>query len=132
MHPEIVLLSAQLPDIDAVTLITALRRMLTVPIIVGIGPSDAEITVHALQAGATACVARPYRNDELLRLITSLSRSGAPEPLRVGDVELDEAAHHVRVCGKDVHLPLQEFKLLRYLMVNAGRLVTMDAIARNV
>jgi DNA-binding response OmpR family regulator len=127
---DVLLLGVDLPDIETTTLITALRRTRRMPIIVGTGPADAEIAMRALQAGATACVARPYRASELLPLIQSTS--GASVPMRVGEVELDQTAHVVRVRGKIVHVPLREFELLAYLMANAGRVVTREEITRNV
>ncbi|MGW3350787.1 response regulator transcription factor [Nonomuraea rubra] len=129
-RPDVLLLTADLPGIEAVTLITSLRRSMNMTIIVGVGPGDAEIAMRALQAGATACVARPYRSSELLPLINA--GSGPSAPLRVGGVELDEAAHVVRVCGEPVHVPLREFELLAYLMRNAGRVVTRHEISRQV
>ncbi|MFB4282230.1 MULTISPECIES: response regulator transcription factor [unclassified Nonomuraea] len=129
-QPDVLLLSADLPGIEAVTLITTLRRSMDMTIIVGVGPGDAELAMRALHAGATACVARPYRSSELLPLINASSNPSAP--LLVGEVELDEVAHVVRVCGEPVHVPLREFELLAYLMKNAGRVVTRHEISRHV
>ncbi|NRQ38104.1 response regulator transcription factor [Nonomuraea sp. NN258] len=129
-QPDVLLLGADLPGLDAVTLITTLRRRMDLRIIFGVGASDAEIAIKALQAGATACVVKPYRITELLPLLQV--PPSAEAPLRVGDVELDAKAHVVRVRGEPVHVPLREFDLLAYLMANAGRVVTRHEISRHV
>ncbi|SEG91736.1 DNA-binding response regulator, OmpR family, contains REC and winged-helix (wHTH) domain [Nonomuraea solani] len=131
--PDVLLVSARLPGIDPVTLIESVRRSLaTLPIILGTGPEDAELAMRALAAGATACVARPYRCKELLTLIHATHIPGSLPLLRVGDIELDQDAHVVRVAGAAVHVPLREYELLRYLMRNAGRVVTKHEITRKV
>ncbi|MFG1697207.1 response regulator transcription factor [Nonomuraea sp. NPDC049309] len=129
-QPDILLLSVDLPDIDAATLISTLRRRMNLRIIVGVGAGDAEVAMRALQAGAAACVARPYRFSELLSLISA--GPGLSGPLRIGEVELDQLAHVVKVRGQVVHVPLREFELLAYLMQNAGRVVTRTEISRDV
>lgn len=129
-QPDILLLGADLPGIDAVSLIATLRRRMDLRIIFGAGDGDASIALQALQAGATACVARPYRIPELLPLMHVTP--GSDEPLRIGEVELDELAHVVRISGEPVHVPLREFELLAYLMRNAGRVVTRHEISRHV
>lgn len=131
--PDVLLVSARLPGIDAATFIQALRRRaLTMPIILGAGPDDADVVMRALAAGATACVAKPYRMQELLPLLHTTRSETSPPPLRVGDIELDPIAHVVRVAGVPVHVPLREFELLHFLMANTGRVVTRLEIARHV
>lgn len=131
--PDVLLASARLPGIDPVTLIESVRRSLAaLPIILGAGPEDAELAMRALAAGATACVARPYRCKALLALIHTTHDPAALPLLRVGNIELDQDAHVVRVAGAPVHVPLREYELLRYLMRNAGRVVTKHEITRKV
>nr|WP_307789168.1 winged helix-turn-helix domain-containing protein [Glycomyces salinus] len=52
--------------------------------------------------------------------------------LRYADLELDESVHEVRRAGKPISLSPTEFKLLRYLMVNAGKVVSKDQILDRV
>ncbi|GAA2209512.1 response regulator transcription factor [Nonomuraea monospora] len=131
--PDVLVVSARLPGVDPVTLINSVRRTLPVlPIILGTGTEDADIAMRALAAGATACVARPYRVRALLTLIRAAHGGAAVPLLRVGDIELDQVAHVVRVGGEPVHVPLREFELLRFLMQNADRAVTKHEITRQV
>ena len=98
------------------------------------GEGHAQQAVQALAAGATACVARPYRVPELLPLVQAAftGESGIRRMLVVGKVELDMNAYQVKVDGRTVHLPLREFELLHYLMRNAHRTVTREQIMRHV
>ncbi|MEV0970148.1 response regulator transcription factor [Microtetraspora glauca] len=135
LQPDAVLISASLPIIGPLDFVRAVRLDRAVPVLLGIDfGSDAEQAVHALAAGATACVARPYRVLELLPLVQAAFRRQEIDRavLVIGNVELDVTAYQVKVSGKIVHLPLREFELLHYLMRNADRTVTRDQIMRNV
>jgi two-component system OmpR family response regulator len=136
LHPDVVLISAGLPAVDAVTFVKAVRSGLTIPVILGVGPDDADEAVRALAAGASVCVARPYRLPELLPLIRGIGTEGAAGAegplLTCGPVELDPVSHVVRVRGKPVHMPLREFELLHYLMLHADRVVSRRQIHDHV
>ncbi|MEU6717667.1 response regulator transcription factor [Nonomuraea sp. NPDC046802] len=131
LQPDVVLVSATLPVIDAVEFVRAVRLARAVPVLLGVGEGHAEQAVRALAAGAAACVARPYRVPELLPFIQAASPESR-KVLTVGGVELDVQAYQVRVGGRAVHLPLREFELLQYLMRNADRTVTREQIMRHV
>ncbi|MBG0832118.1 response regulator transcription factor [Planomonospora sp. ID67723] len=134
LRPDVVLVSASLPVIGAVEFIRAVRLTRAVPVLLGVGEGHAEQAVQALAAGATACVARPYRVPELLPLVQAaiVGDPGVRRTLVVGNVELDVNAYQVKVDGRIVHLPLREFELLHYLMRNAQRTVTREQIMRHV
>jgi two-component system, OmpR family, response regulator len=135
LRPDAVLISASLPIVGPVDFVRAVRLTRAVPVLLGIDlDSDAGPALHALEAGATACVARPYRVPELLPLVQAAFRRQGPQRtvLTIGPVELDVTAYQVRVSGRIVHLPLREFELLHYLMRNADRTVTREQIMRNV
>ncbi|GGL17296.1 sensory transduction protein regX3 [Sphaerisporangium melleum] len=133
LRPDVVLVSATLPVIGPVDFVRAVRLARTVPVLLGVGEGHAEQAVQALAAGATACVARPYRVPELLPLVqAAFPGDGGRGVLTVGGVELDVGAYQVRVGGLPVHLPLREFELLHYLMRNADRTVTREQIMRHV
>lgn len=143
MRPDAILISADLPVVDPVDLIGAVRRTVSAPIIIGAGTEDGPQVVRALAAGATACVARPYRLPELLPLIHGVSSEelpgGATGPgetespvLRCGLIELDAQAHVVRIQREPVHMPLREFQLLHYLLLNADRVVSRTQLQHDV
>ncbi|WP_432925948.1 response regulator transcription factor [Microbispora sp. CA-135349] len=135
LRPDAVLICASLPIVGPVDFVRAVRLMRSVPVLLGVDlGGDAGQAFQALEAGATACVARPYRVPELLPLVQAAFRrqDGQRSVLTIGDVELDVTAYQVKVGGRVVHLPLREFELLHYLMRNADRTVTREQIMRNV
>ncbi|MFX5761090.1 winged helix-turn-helix domain-containing protein, partial [Acinetobacter baumannii] len=71
---------------------------------------------------------KPYSFSELLARVEVLSRrrsTGSPETVyRVGDLELDRLSHRVTRAGEEIILQPREFRLLEYLMKNAGQVVT--------
>ncbi|MFF8843419.1 response regulator transcription factor [Streptomyces sp. NPDC015127] len=130
-HPSAVLLGAPLPVVGAAEVTRLIGRLSPVPVIVGTGPDGAEEATAALAAGAVASVARPYRVEEVLPLLNSLTRGDdSQDTLVVGDIELDPAGFHVYVQGRSLQLPVREFMLLRYLMENANRLVSRSELTR--
>lgn len=135
LQPDVVLVSATLTVVGAVDFVRTVRLAQGVPVLLGVGEGHAEQAVQALAAGATACVARPYRVPELLPLVQGavigdLRRERTV--LTIGNVALDVTAYQVRVGGTLVHLPLREFELLHFLMRNADRTVTREQIMRHV
>jgi two-component system, OmpR family, response regulator len=134
LRPDAVLISASLPIIGPVEFVRAVRLARAIPVLLGVSEEHAEMAMQALAAGATACVARPYRVPELLPLVQAAFRRNGVERavLTVGTVELDISAYQVKVDGRIVHLPLREFELLHYLMRNADRTVTREQIMRHV
>ncbi|MET8054386.1 response regulator transcription factor [Streptosporangium sp. NPDC005286] len=134
LRPDVVLVSASLPVLGAVEFVRAVRLTRAIPVLLGVGEGHAQQAVQALAAGATACVARPYRVPELLPLVHAAftGEPGARRVLVVGKVELDVNAYQVTVDGRIIHLPLREFELLHYLMRNAHRTVTREQIMRHV
>ena len=133
VHPaDAAILDLVLPDRDGVELCRALREWTDMPIIVLSAVGDEDAKVRALEAGADDYVTKPFGPRELIaRLEAALRRvgAGATEPaITVGDLEIDVAAHRVRLAGEEVHLTPTEFELLKTLARNRGRLMTHRAL----
>ncbi|ESU50779.1 response regulator transcription factor [Streptomyces filamentosus] len=131
-HPGAVLLGAPLPVVNAADVTRLINRLSPVPVIVGAGPDGTEEATAALAAGAVAFVARPYRIEEILPLLTAglTPDHKAASTLVVGDIELDPIGFHVYVRGRSLQLPVREFMLLRYLMENVNRLVSRPELTQ--
>ncbi len=136
LAPAAVIISARLPIIDGVTVVRTVRTRDDMPILLGVGPQDRRQAAAGLDAGASACVAKPYRINEILALVRSVRGFGAdrtePGVLRVGGVTLNMVAYEVRVNGIPVRLPPQEFRLLRILLEQAGSVVTRQTLLERV
>ncbi|MGK5499133.1 winged helix-turn-helix transcriptional regulator [Streptomyces sp. URMC 125] len=127
-RPAAVLLATPLPVVGAATVTRLLADLHPVTVMVGAGTDGTAEATAALEAGAVAIVARPYRTGEILPLLISDRTGGkdeAAQPLVVGDIELDPAGFHVFVGGELIpRMPVREFLLLRYLMEHANRVVS--------
>ena len=98
-----------------------------------------EDKIAGLTIGGDDYVTKPFSLEELVaRLRALLRRTGATEVLaddekiRFADLELDEATHEVKRAGQMVDLSPTEFLLLRYLMINADRVVSKSQILDHV
>jgi two-component system KDP operon response regulator KdpE len=134
--PEAAIIDLVLPDGDGIDVARSLREWTQMPILVlsAVGEEDAK--VRALEAGADDYVTKPFGARELVaRLQAALRRAdpGEAEPvLRADGLELDLAAHTIKIDGAEVHLTPIEFKLLRVLAANRGRLMTHRSLLIDV
>lgn len=130
-HPDVVLLDLSLPDMDGIEVCRELRAWTPVPIIVlSVRTAEAD-KVKALELGADDYLTKPFSMGELvarirvaLRHATRGAGSAAPARVRSGGLEMDFEARRVRIDGKEVHLTPTEYEVLKYLAVNAGKVVT--------
>ena len=91
--------------------------------------------VAGLNAGADDYVTKPFRFEEVLARVQALLRrsGGWSQPLlRSGTVELDTRAQEVRVSGKPVELTAFEYRLLEYLMLRAGQVVSKSELTEKL
>ena len=97
-----------------------------------------EDKVTGLTLGGDDYVTKPFSLEEVIariRAVLRRSRDGVTAPairLRVADLELDEESHEVWRGGRRAPLSPTEFKLLRYLMHNAGRVLSKAQILDHV
>ncbi|MFI5935165.1 response regulator transcription factor [Actinoplanes sp. NPDC051494] len=139
--PDLVVLDVMLPDLDGFDVARRLRAAgRSTPVLFLTARDTVEDRVAGLTAGADDYVAKPFSLEEVvLRIRAILRRSqpeldAAPDPavLRYADLELDEDAHEVRRAGRLIDLSPTEFNLLKYLMVNSGRVVSKAQILDRV
>ena len=92
--------------------------------------------VEGLEAGGDDYLTKPFAFSELLARLNALARRPPFAPietvLRVADLEMDLIAHRVKRNGTDIDLQPREFRLLEYLMRNAGRVVTRTMLLEGV
>ncbi|RKN41140.1 DNA-binding response regulator [Micromonospora endolithica] len=139
-EPDLVVLDVMLPDLDGFQVARRLRGTgAGVPVLFLTARGTVQDRISGLTVGADDYVTKPFSLEEVvLRIRAILRRSradDAPAPdgvLRYADLELDEDAHEVRRGGRVVELSPTEFNLLRYLMVNAGRVVSKAQILDRV
>ena len=138
-EPDLIVLDVMLPDMDGFTVARRLReRDVTTPILFLTARDDMADKVQGLTVGGDDYVTKPFGLEEVVaRIRAILRRTRAVEGeddgiLKVADLILDEDAHEVHRAGVEVDLSPTEFKLLRYLMLNAGRVVSKAQILDHV
>ncbi len=140
--PDLVILDLGLPDMDGLEIIRAVREWSTLPIIVVSARSHERDKVLALDTGADDYITKPFGTSELLaRIRTALrhTRSGASSDsvsrsgmFSAGRLTIDYNKHHVLIDGENVHLTQNEYKIVSLLGKNAGKVLTYDAILREL
>ncbi len=135
-RPSVVILDLVLPGISGLDVCKELRAWSQVPIIVLSAKGEERDKVEALDLGADDYLTKPFGMDELLaRIRAALRRTAgdAPSPvLQVGELQLDQAHRLVTSGGREVHLTPTEYEVLRYLMANAGKVITHRALLHAV
>ncbi|WP_439385622.1 response regulator transcription factor [Amycolatopsis lexingtonensis] len=134
--PDLVLLDVMLPDLDGFEVVRRLREQhRPVPVLFLTARDGQADKVTGLSLGADDYVTKPFDLAELIARIRAILRRTAGHPaamLTVGTLALDAEGHQVTRAGQPVRVSATEFRLLRYLMENAGRVVSKAQILDRV
>ena len=136
-HPDLVVLDVMMPELDGFDVLKRLRQDgFDQPVIFLTARDGGDDRVRGLQAGGDDYVVKPFLIEELVaRVAAVLRRSGNAGPsavLTYADLALDEDAHRVTRGGHVVRLSPTEYKLLRYLLLNAERVLSRAQILDHV
>lgn len=134
---DVLVVDRMLPKLDGLSLIGRLRAEgAKTPVLILSALGQVDDRVQGLRAGGDDYLTKPYAFAELLARVEALARRGGPAAAetvyRVGDLELDRLSHTVTRGGADIPLQPREFRLLEYLMRNAGQVVTRTMLLENV
>jgi two-component system OmpR family response regulator len=136
---DLAVLDIMLPDMDGFTVTRTLRdRGADLPIVFLTARDSLDDKVKGLTVGGDDYVTKPFSLEEVVARIravlrrTRLADEENDHVLRVADLELDEDSHEVRRAGKVIEVSPTEFKLLRYLMLNPGRVLSKSQILDHV
>jgi two-component system KDP operon response regulator KdpE len=135
--PDLIILDLVMPVLTGLDVCRRIREFSEVPIIVLSAKGSDSDKVAALDLGADDYITKPFSMDELLaRVRAVLRRLTAWESdtrlLTVGDVTIDVDEHRVIVAQKEIKLTPKEFDVLKYLVSNAGKVVTHRALLQAV
>jgi len=141
IRPDLVLLDLMLPAVDGLEVCRRIRsdpQVSGIPILMLTAKAAETDKVVGLELGADDYVTKPFSPRELVARVKALLRRTARYPgapgalLRHGSVTLDPERHEVREGDRVVELTAKEFALLEYLMRNAGRVLSRDALLNHV
>jgi two-component system, OmpR family, response regulator len=135
-RPELILLDVQMPDLDGFEVCRQLRAMgVATPVLFLTARDSTEDKVAGLAEGGDDYVTKPFALDEVVARIRAILRrtttgpghtsTGVPDAeLRFADLVLDQDSHQVWRAGELIHLSRTEFAMLRFLMLNVGRVLS--------
>jgi two-component system OmpR family response regulator len=134
---DVLVVDRMLPRLDGLTVVKSLRtKGLQTPVLILSALGDVDDRVKGLRAGGDDYLTKPYAYSELLARIEALSRRATPEEQQtryvVGDLVLDRLTHRVTRDGEVIQLQPREYRLLEYLMKNAGQVVTRTMLLEHV
>jgi DNA-binding response OmpR family regulator len=142
--PSLIILDVNLPDIDGFTVCQRIREQADTPIILLTVRGEEDDIVHGLEIGADDYITKPYSPRQLVARTQAVLRRAStagsattdatmPARRRASGLELDLNRREVRVGdGEPLSLTPLELQLLDYLMVNAGHVLTTEALIDQV
>ncbi|MCY4025520.1 MAG: response regulator [Acidobacteria bacterium] len=132
-RPRLVLLDLMLPGTDGIELMERVPELADLPVIFLSVYGRDETVVRALEAGAADYIVKPFSPTELIaRIRAELRRRAEPDVFVLGDLVIHYEERRVSVAGKELMLTATEFDLLRALSLDAGRVLTYEALLRRV
>ena len=134
---DIMIVDRMLPALDGLSLVKTIRAAgVKTPVLFLTTMSAVGDRVEGLEAGGDDYLVKPFAFAELLARVNALARRPpmvqVQTVLKVADLEMDLISRTVRRAGQEVELQPREFRLLEYLMRNAGRVVTRTMLLENV
>jgi two-component system response regulator PhoP len=125
-----------LPEIDGISLIRQIRsKALTFPILILTARGDWQDKVAGLDAGADDYVVKPFQLEEIKARLNALLRraAGFAKPrLEFGPLCLDLSAKRLTVSGENVDLTAYEYKMLEYLMLHPGQVISKTELTEHL
>lgn len=134
---DVIVADRRLPGLDGLSIVKTIRGAgVKTPVIFLTTMTGVGDRVEGLEAGADDYLIKPFAFAELIARIHALTRrppmSAAETVLRVADLEMDVIARKVHRAGRDIDLQPREFRLLEFLMRNAGKAVTRTMLLEGV
>lgn len=136
--PDAIILDLMLPGMGGLEILKKVRAKFDLPIIMVTARAGETDAVLGLELGADDYIRKPFSPRELVARVKAVfrrkmkSREQAEGTIQRGLIEMDLAAHRVRIHGKEADLTLIEYKLLHLLMENADMAFSRDKLLDRV
>src|SRR5882762_2844664 len=131
---DAVVLDLMLPDMDGLDVCRQVRARSDTPVLMLTARGDAIDRIIGLELGADDYLPKPFQPRELLARLRAIlrrrvhGRGPGEQPMHFGRLEIDTAAHAVRLDGAACELTGYQFDLLVALAENAGRVLSRDVL----
>lgn len=138
IKPDLIVLDVMLPDIDGFTVTRRIRQEgINAPILFLTARDDNQDKIMGLSVGGDDYVTKPFSLEEVVARIRAILRRTKEDEtetpvIRVADLEINTDSHDVTRGGQLIDLSPTQYKLLRYLMENEGRVVSKSQILNRV
>lgn len=134
---DIIIADRRLPGMDGLTIVKTIRAAdIKTPVLFLTTMTGVGDRVEGLEAGADDYLVKPFAFEELSARVNALARrpaiTNAATVLKVADLEMDLIGRKASRAGQDIHLQPREFRLLEFLMRNAGKVVTRTMLLESV
>jgi len=133
---DVAILDLGLPDLSGLEVLRQWRKEgRTFPVLILTARGRWQEKVAGLESGADDYLVKPFHMEEVLARLRALVRRAAgwaDSLLRAGAIELDTGAQSVKVSGHPVELTAYEYKLLEYLMLHAGIVISKTELTEHL
>jgi DNA-binding response OmpR family regulator len=136
-RPDLIILDVNLPKLDGFAVCQRIREEADTPILLLTVRGEEDDIVHGLELGADDYVTKPFSPRQLVAraraVLRRAARTGPPTLRQVGELTLDPSRRELRMGGGEaVSLTALEARLLNYLVLNKGHVLTGEAIIDHV
>lgn len=134
--PELIILDVLMPELDGIAVCEAIRQVSNVPILLLSSKTAEPDRIRGLEAGGDDYMVKPFSPREVVAKVQAMFRrvdalaEGDGEPLTVGPLRIDPAAHRAQLRGHAIALTRIEFGLLATLARRAGHVVARETLMR--
>ena len=132
----LIILDVMMPKMDGFEVCREIRQTSQVPIIMLTAKGDERDELQGFQLGVDEYISKPFSPKILVARVTAILRTtnalASDDLLHADGIEIDKAAHMVKIDGKPIELSYKEFELLTYFVENQGIALSREKILNNV
>ena len=132
----LIILDVMMPKMDGWEVVREIRKDSKVPIIMLTAKSEERDELLGFELGVDEYISKPFSPKVLVARVEAILRRtgavGGDDILRAGAIEINKAAHEVKIDGRSVDLSFKEFELLTYFVENQGIALSREKILNSV